>query len=47
MRSSLSEWLNSIQYKLLLWVQQFGKKADYVVNTVSVVVAVQIGRAHV
>ena len=40
MRSSLSEWLNSIQYKLLLWVQQFGKKADYVVNTVSVVVAV-------
>lgn len=40
MRNSLSEWLNSIQYKLLLWVQQFGKKADYVVNTVSVVVAV-------
>ena len=36
----LRERLHGLQYKALLFMQQFGKKADYVVNTVSVVIAV-------
>lgn len=36
----LRERLHAAQYKALLLVQQFGRKADYVVNTLSVIAAV-------
>lgn len=36
----LREHLHAAQYKALLLVQQFGKRADYVVNTLSVLAAV-------
>lgn len=40
MISSFRETLHAWQYKALLLMQQFGRKADYVVNTISIVVAV-------
>lgn len=39
MTSTLREYLHALQYKALLIVQQFGKRADYVVNTLSVIAA--------
>lgn len=40
MGGTLRNWLHAAQYKALLIVQQFGSRADYVVNTLSVVCAV-------
>lgn len=36
----IKEKLHAWQYKALLLVQQFGSKADYVVNTLSVIIAI-------